>query len=386
MQKIYQNFDGLDVSFQCALPVRLLKRLAEAQAEAQSTRQPTIIELGNKRRSVEVAENGMKGGYAFRFDTGPDGAIWAVANNEFSNRWNVRVSVKSLCLALHGYEKTKEQMLDFLIHELGAIAPEGEDSPIERVSRFDYCVDFLATEPFTLNPKHFLAHNKSKRKFFSDIRKKDSEPLVCVDQGKSTQTVTIGKMPNRQLTVYNKRLEIQQSRKIYWWNLWGLNPEEIKSDIWRVEIRAGKKELNRYQLRRFSDFEEKAGDVILNILRDYRYIIPNPDDKNRSRWPMAPFWKITINSVKQDLFDYICGAERSDIIEGQQKAILERYKSHIFGTITSYTAAQGKDIAELPEVIDGIYKDFGGEIHKNPQKFQKNHEKAEKRFAFLKIE
>ena len=383
MKKIYQNFDGFDVTFQCALPRHILDDLKKAQQEAKDTRKGVYLDLGKSKTQVEVAENGMKGGFAFRFDTGLDGAIWAVADSDHAERWNVKVSAKSLMLALYGYRETKNKILDFLIEELKAIPPENHDTPLERVSRFDFCVDFLADNDFVPDAKCFLTHNRSKKNYQGQIANiSPLEHFSIIDQGRDVQTITIGKMPNRQITIYNKRREILVTRKIYWWDLWGINPDEIKSNIWRVEARAGKKELNKWNLRRFSDFEEKAGDVIISLLKDYRYVIPN-SDRNRARWSYEPFWKTCISSAKNYLAEYICNAERKEIISGIREEIIRRYQAHINGVLTSYAAVQGLDISEIPTVLEGVNKDVIEAIRKNPQKFKINYEKSEKKFEFL---
>ena len=383
MQKIYQNFDGLDMTFQCAIPRYILNKLELAQNQAVETRKGVIITIGKSQIPVEVAHNGMRGGYTYRFDTGLDGAIWAIANQESPEQYNVKVSVKSLCLALHGYQATKERILDFLINELNAIAPENQNAPLERISRIDYCFDFLMDNNFVPDPKCFLTHNKCKKSYQGDIPNLSPLDFICLEQGKEIQTITIGKMPNRQITIYNKAQEIKDKQKIYWWDIWGINPKENNPNIWRVEVRAGKKELNKYQLRRFGNFEKKVGDVIINILKDYRYVIPNENDTNRNRWPLAAFWQICVDSTNQCLAEYMCGAERSNIIQGHQEMIVNRYRDHLKGMFTNYTAAKGFDISELPTVLEGFYEDILESVNKNPQKFRKNHKKAEMKFEFL---
>ena len=383
MKKIYQNFDALDMTFQCAIPRYILNKLEAAQEKAIETKKGVVIEIGKSQTSVEVAFNGMKGGYAYRFNTGLDGAIWAIANNENPEQYNVKVSPRSLCLALYGYYETKNKILDFLINELNAIPPKDRDAPLERVSRIDYCFDFIADNNFVPDPNCFLTHNKCKKKYQGNIPNISPLDFICVEQGKEIQTIMVGKMPNRQITIYNKTKEIQANQKIYWWDIWGINPKEIKGTIWRVEVRAGKKELNKYQLRRFSNFEKKAGDVIINILKDYRYVIPNPNDTNRNRWPLEAFWQVCVDSTNEYLAEYMCGAERRNIIEGHQEMVVNRYRDHLKGTFTSLTAAQGFDISELPTVLEGFHKDILESVSKNPQKFRKNHEIAEKKFEFL---
>ena len=381
MKKIYQNFDGLDVTFQCAVPKFILQKLKQAQQEAKDTKQDVIITIG--KTPVAVASNGLKGGYAYRFDTGIDGAIWAVAESENREWWNVRVSVKSLMLALYGYKGTKEKILKFLMNELLVRHPQGYTEPVERVSRFDFCIDFIAEDHFVPDPKCFLTHNRSTKKYQGDIPNVSPLDFIIVDQGKEIQGITIGKMPNRQLTIYNKRREIMAKQKIYWWDIWGINPEKIKSNIWRVEVRVGKKALKKQYVRGFLELEKYAGNIISQILHDYRYVIPNYNDKNRSRWPLAPFWKSCIDAASEYLAEYSFNGEREKIIRNYREAIVTQYRKHINGLITSYIAAQGKDISQIPEVLETVGADFIEALRKNPQKAINRYKNAEKRIAFV---
>jgi len=372
MKKIYQNFDALDVSFQCYIPQYNIGELERAKKSAQESRRPALAYLGETNTPVMVGETGAKGGYSYRFDAELDGAIWFIAPSQDINRWNVRVSCKSLMLALHGYYKTKDKLLKFLIEDLDAIFPADEPHPKERVSRFDYCFDF-ASEDFIPISANFIAHGRSK---------KDSIFRIT-ERGRVIESITIGKMPNRQSIIYNKTREIISHAKAYWWDIWELNKSEFKGNIWRVEIRAGKKELNKWGLKRFRDFEKKAGDVIISILEDNRYLIPNENDNNAARWKTAKFWQICINSANENLNDFISNANRTKIISDYRENVIRMYGSHISGMLTSLTAVIGRDISEIPGVLDLVASDLINRISQNPEKFAKNHKKAEERFVFL---
>jgi hypothetical protein len=388
MKKIYQNFDKMEVTFQCAIPRYLLETIKEAQQEAKQSesRNDVFIKLGTNQPYVAVAESGMKGGFTYRINTGNDGVIWAIRDSENENGWNVKASISSLMLALYGYEETKEKVLQFLVEDLKAIPPEDMGAPLERVSRFDFCIDFLAENNFVPDPKCFLAKNRSKKRYQGNIPNINPLDFFIIDQGKDIQTITIGMMPNRQITIYNKSREIKYSQKGYWWNLWGLNPEEIKFDIWRVEIRLGKKELNKWNIRRFKDFERKAGDAIIQALKEYRYIIPNLNDQNRARWPLEPFWKECIKAAQNYLAKYICNAKRNEIITILREEMQQRYHTQLCGMMPGYAAINGYDISEIPTVLDLFRGKVLDTVRKNPKKFKMNYEKSEKKFNSLQPE
>ena len=111
MKLIYQNFDTLEISFQCALPLVILSQLEQAKKEAQSCKNAVYAEIGPNKLPVMVYEVGSRGGYTYQFQTGHDGEIWLFGDRENTKLWNARVRVKSLCLALYGYAKTKEKIL-----------------------------------------------------------------------------------------------------------------------------------------------------------------------------------------------------------------------------------------------------------------------------------
>ncbi len=66
MDLIYQNFDGLDVTFQGIVPEYILDALENGRQEAERSRNPVLIKLGKDQIPVHVAETGMRGGYVWR--------------------------------------------------------------------------------------------------------------------------------------------------------------------------------------------------------------------------------------------------------------------------------------------------------------------------------
>jgi hypothetical protein len=46
--------------------------------------------------------------------------------------------------------------------------------------------------------------------------------------------ITIGRMPGRQLCLYDKRADSLLKRKLYWPAVWGLDLAEHRNPVWRV--------------------------------------------------------------------------------------------------------------------------------------------------------
>lgn len=394
MEPIYNNFDGLDVSFQGALPESILNQLAEARTKAQNEKREIPIELGPEKVPVMVAETGSRGGYKYRFDTGLDGEIWFVAHSINSKNWNIRVSVKSLALALHGYEGAKSAILNRLI-ALNATGLSRSDSvngakngvtntPLERISRLDYCFDFIMDSAFMPLPCRFIAHQRSKKHVYGEQGAIETYSAL---NGEKVNTIRIGEMPGRQATIYNKTKEINSNAKKYWWDIWDIDRHSLKDDcrqIWRIEVRAGRDELDKWGFKRFEDLESKAGDVIAAILKAIRYTEPLENDANRARWPMAPIWQGALNTASGALAAYSSKARRENILDDFKENIQQGYKERLIGNAIGLTAAEGRDISEVTTVLEELQELISSIAKENPEALIKKYEKAEDRFRFLK--
>ena len=230
---IYSGYDGLDLSYRTFLPDHILGVLRSAKAEASKSHSGVAVSLGGKE--CIVSGSGAFGGYQFNVDTGQLGETWLIKEAERSDPWGCRVSIKSLPLALFGAEEMKRRCDNFLLG-LGAHL-----RPMDcRVSRVDFAIDMLIPD-FELDPNHFVCHSKSKK---TDYRQMETTRAGDVISG-----VRIGKMPNKQLAVYDKRQDVITKKKDYWWDIWSQYAQRnIAQDqtVWRFEIRAGRNAIDSF--------------------------------------------------------------------------------------------------------------------------------------------
>ena len=291
MQVICSGFDGLDVAYMGHVPDGLLSVLERALERAVEAREPVLVEHGNVR--FHVAENGARGGYAFRCDTGDLGATWFFKRPKAKDPWGVRVSVKSLALATYGLAGIRERIegtLAALDFRLG--------TQPESIGRVDFAVDVLAPG-FALRPDNFVMHARTTRADHEEIEVRQSHGR----SGRYT-SVTIGKMPGRQVIVYDKRLEAtQKPGKAIWFEIWrgameqcGLHAPDFRDPfdgaVWRVEIRAGKKCLkDRHKITTWNDLRQKLHAVLHDTMNQIRYAMPC-GDSNRSRWANHRLWTL----------------------------------------------------------------------------------------------
>jgi len=378
MKMIYNNFDGLDVSFQGAFPEDILISLAQTKELTKAAHNDdVVVKIGRSSVPVAVAATGAKGGYAYRFDTGVDGATWFVKHSTKRNDWNIRVSLKSLNLALNGYEKARDNLFSML-DDFGVCGCfynlENELLPPEQsVGRVDYCFDFLIDD-FVLEAENFLAHSRSTLRGVEPIE------MDTVHRANKMESVTVGKMPNRQVIIYDKTLEIRQKQKPFWWDIWNLKKEEVTGKIWRIEIRAGKNELREWNIASFDALEFCMGDALQRILEDIRYVIP-ADDTNRSRWPLHPLWESCQEKAKEVLAPYTSNAERRKIIKDLRENIVTRAQKNLRGSIATYNHLLGHSPNEVVKTLGVITEDVSAyAIHGD---FLKKIKKAEDKYVFL---
>jgi hypothetical protein len=393
MRLFYHNFDTLDVAFQCAFPKELRAQLAEAKREAVQNGQATYIALGKGKLPVSVFETGASGGYQYRFDTGLDGMVWLVKERDVTTEWNVFVSVKSMALAMHGYEGMKAKIYQYL-EDFGAIAPNtinrvtGRpfDKPLESVNRVDYCFDFIA-DSFLIDPEAFVLKYAKKKK----VNGKFDVNFEVNGTGKLIESVTIGKMPNRQVILYDKTREVRAKyiEKDYWWQVWGYDKERFNETIIRIEVRSGKDDLkDRYNVSTFAELEKSFERIFSQNLNTYRYTIPNFSDSNRSRWKNAAFWGEAILAVKSGFSRYSSGKldDVSDSVLRQMRMEkLGMFENNIKGCFVSYLALLDLPLKELPEAVNYIADIFDKAL-KSPSEAEilaDKYDKAKKKVSFL---
>lgn len=388
MKMIYNNFDGLDVSFQGAFPAETLSALEQAREIAKTSQgKSCVIKIGRNEQTVSVFPSGAKGGYAFCFDTGVDGATWFIKGSQDPEGWNIRVSLKSLNLALNGYQRAKENLLGLLDNfdvssnfydDNGEILP-----PTESVARIDYCFDFMMDD-FSPSPENFVVHSRS---LLRGVRPPESDTdldmiEVNIRSGK-LESITVGKMPNRQVIIYDKTLEIRRKNKPYWWDIWGLKPEEVQGKIWRVEARAAKNEMTNWNVHSFRMLELCMGDIIARILKDMRYVIPS-EDTNRSRWPLHPLWEACQSKAAEALAPYTSNAQRKKIVKDLRANLITRAEKNLCGSIATYNHLLGNSIDEIGKTLETVNETVSGYALRGA--FRRKIKQAEDRYVFLEDE
>lgn len=378
---IRTGFDNLDVAFQGNISSELADVLQAAKEQATETK--SLVPIEYRGQKMLVLEGGARGGYSFKCDTGPLGAVWFFKKLNSSDAWGVRVSVKAFALALFDLGGVRSQIYDFL-DAIGIDLPAGAES----ISRIDFAVDVLMPG-FALQPDNFVFHSRMVRAEHEDLNHRDRRGT----SGKVT-SVRIGTMPGRQVVIYDKRKEVIQTRKPVWWEIWNaarardgkplLDPtDKDASQVWRVELRAGKHCLKeKWKIRTWSDLDNRLADLFKRLIEDVRYTL-SIDDGNRSRWPNHALWDAVRQRVETELWEMGAGLDperAKEVIREEHASMLERQVRGLSATVATL---RGYDPARAREVPDLIAKGLRNFQRFNPGDFEERMERAGERYIFI---
>lgn len=374
---VHSGFDTLDFAMQGFLPFDILKKLKAAKDEAIKNNSPTILYLGLNNILVQVLGNGRQGGYAFQLNSGTVGAIYAIKDSQSVSDWNIFVNIGSAALLQYGYHEAKRIALSELI-QFGAILGQ------ESISRVGYCFDFLMNG-FELNAEQLVAHSRSSKTAFTNKPYIDDKTKYAY-RGRKLETLTVGKIPNLQIQIYDKRREVIQKQKPYWFNVWGTDANDPEQQVWRVEVRAGKRHLKEtWGLRTFKDIEDSFGDVVRAALEKIRYLDNNQnyDTVNVTRAALHPIWLETQRAAKEALFE-----NSSGLIAGTINSKLrEQYRDENNTMLAAYARRVAVEkgltdqqiINDLPFIVQKI---VNMEIRANPENYLKKTLQTRQKISF----
>ena len=197
---IHQGFDTLDLAIKGALAEPVLEKLEAVREVAEERQRDQAVTIGPAQLRFLLQPYGRRGGYRYVLANGPTGAVFAVKANPDPAEWNLFVSARAACLLTKGYEATKQWLFDTLIGMGGTVQDHS-------INRLDYAIDIL-TPDFTLDMANFVTPGQAKVSAHWEDGYSKGEvgaPLQPVMRGGRFESVTVGKMPGRQVILYDKR-------------------------------------------------------------------------------------------------------------------------------------------------------------------------------------
>lgn len=356
MKVVHTGFDGIDLAIRTTVPLEFAEFLEKGRAMAQEL----MRDVGGlyADRDIIIGQSGKRGGYAFTFKIDYFNGLYFAKRPNRQDDWGLFVSIGSRELALHGLTKTRETV-EKHCEALGfRIPPDGIS-----INRVDFAVDILVPG-FVLNPNAFLFHSRANRRAIAEV-----ETVETNGRSGRTTSVTIGKMPGRQVIVYDKREEAMKRHKHEWPMIWDANLEaeglphlDINdpeaSQVWRVELRLGKKALrNRHDIRGWGSLHEHLQEEMDQLIQDVTLHVPC-GDSNRSRWPLHPIWLVAREAVATCLF-----AHEARVSPDAVREVDLRVKQQEFlKLIASQTVTLGYLEGQTAENFEGSLEKLPGRI------------------------
>lgn len=371
MRVVHCGFDTLALSIQANISPELFAELDAARDRAEDAGKPVAFSYGGSEFDIR----GYGGnGYRFILQGGPMEVTWFIKKPNARDPWGIRVSVGSTFLATQGLGKARAY-IDKTLERLGIKYLAHQVS----IGRADFCIDILAPE-FELNPDHVVIHSHSNRS--DDL----TQPNHIASNGKSGRftSVTAGKMPNRQVIIYDKRREVIDKQKPLWWDIWnanlardGLPPldptDASQSRIWRIEIRAGKSLLkDRWQVRTWAELDALFGDIVAEAFQKVRYCDPHPTDSNRARWPNAPIWDMASVEANGDLMEMRSHVDPDKVKYVHRQEHIHLMMTQVVGNATTLAALEGVQESDLPDYVTGLADRMATALTDDPERAAKN--------------
>lgn len=343
---LHKGFDALDLALPLTISDDLAEEIDGVKAFLNATQQETGW-LDLQRMNFSIFPTGVRGGFAYHcwFENTQNHWFLKKPSNS-GDKWGTRISCAARNLAIDGIEGVRGQLaqeLDFLnlVYEPGT----------ESIGRVDFAMDFLVPN-FELRPDHFIMH--SRHGWSQHLA---SGNMAVHGRSGRTTSVTIGKNPNRQVIVYDKREEVlgKPSHIPPVWNKalesMGKEPLDFSnratSTVWRVEIRFFKEYLkSKGGVRTFADLSGALPEMLRNTVDQIRYVVPT-SDSNRARWADHPLWERVREEIECDFSTIRSDVDR-ETVERFILAEKDQYLARqIAGCMLNRAALRGVDLDGL---------------------------------------
>jgi hypothetical protein len=349
MQLIRAGVDSLYLAMKGTLPTEPIAQLAKAKAQAAKDRREAPVVFADCGIKAMVQSTGQTGGYAFVFDTGPLGARFACKEASDRLDWNFFVKPHATAFLTLGFGSAVKVIIDTLT-ALGARVIETS------LNRIDYALDIRADD-FILDIERFVTHLKcSARWGETDIYRPSA-----VLSGRRLESVTVGKMPGRQVILYDKTTEVRAKQNSHWLEAWQIEPEDRQARVWRLELRLGSRELKRVRrLRTLDNLGTGLRPALCDLMQRVRYVAAGEVDTNVSRRRPDPIWQLVRHHIETaDLLGGVGDLPPERLIAITRAMKIDCYKKLITGNAAGLAAHMALDDAA---VKDGLVDIVGSAI------------------------
>lgn len=179
-----------------------------------------------------------------------------------------------------------------------------------KISRVDICFD---TDEISFNErdieKLYSRAIKMEQKYADDI----------YYNRKVFSGFVIGKGSDLSCRIYNKTLEIKNSNKLWFENIWKELCWKGTSNVWRIEFQIRKKVLKELDIKTIEDIDDRLVNIWSYLTQKWLIMKQNGKDSNKSRWKVTNKWK----AIQKADFDYVGNASvRNRLIKGERDKLI----------------------------------------------------------------
>lgn len=240
----------------------------------------------------------------------------------------LQVRISSEYLWSYGISDSWSLIYNWLLETFGNITRH-------KVCRLDLCCHIADMDFITNYEKVYKGNFKNKEVFYN---------------GKQVNAITFGSRKNKKIycRIYNKSLEIQQTRKKFWFKeIWKDNQLNVKN-VWNVEFELKSDILREFQLIEIRDITNNIKELWRYCTNEYLVKI----DRTNTR-----IERCSINKEWQEIqmaydgFDSIGLIHRNKQINIDAKMLIP----NIIGGITSYSARTGD--LNITQAFSKVYED-----------------------------
>ena len=240
-----------------------------------------------------------------------------------------RARLGSAFLWEHGYRRAWN-LVELLLHELGHFTYQPAEVHL--------CADIVGLPFKALKEAAFVTRGHVVRWAVEDATIIELEPsesylkhrtmIEVAVRYREPETITFSPKGVQSAAIYNKPREIRlHSRdKVWFADIWKANGWDGEAPIVRVELRSEREVLHELGIETIPDLYASLDALWQYGVQQWlRHTTPTKD-KQRSRWPTSPWWKV----VQGVTF------EREDAVPGQREQVRGFHERRMVSTIIAY--------------------------------------------------
>lgn len=199
--------------------------------------------------------------------------------------------------------------------------------------------------------------------------------IGSVVRGGRFESVTVGKMPGRKVITYDKLKAVKDLKTPYWFDVWGIDPNDPGIQVWRVEIRAGKRALEnatqKVHNRNYETIEALLPKFLSKVVQDIRYVTNKGEDSNITRSNIHPLWVMTQDSLKTLPERAEPALPEAHVLEQMRKERMTMAIAQGFGNLNNLIVQEGyapeEIIKRYPEMLAREAREYrealGNDLH-----------------------